>query len=180
MEKESAESASVRSAVAAMMIAAMVCAGCAVQQPAISEPSAAVHPLPFRGRLVSGNLDQLPPAVAMSLSSDSPITFSYREELTHDEHHTPMILSAINPLTYAGHPMGEYGVTAFASLSITDGNRVIGDYTAKTRVTTPYGMFSEPTHRELDDAARAAVRDEIDQKLYSDSGRLAESVTGTE
>jgi len=116
----------------------------------------------------------------MSLSSDSPVAFSYREELTHDEHHTPMILSAIDPLTYAGYPMGEYGVTAFASLSISNGVRVLGDYTAQARVTRTYSMYSQPSHRELDDAARSAVRNEIDRKLEAEAARLAASVGETE
>ena len=140
----------------------------------------APHPLPFKGRLVSGNPHQLPPAIAMSLSNDSQVTFSYREELTHDEHHKSILLSALDPRTYTGEPQGEYGVTAFASLTISDGNRVVADYTAERRITKPYGMGSQPAHRELDEEARAAVRDEIDQKLYSESARLAAEVGDTE
>jgi len=136
--------------------------------------------LPFKGRLIGGDPDNLPPAIAMSLARDSQITFSYREELTHDEHHAPMLLSALDPLSYAGYPMGEYEVTASASLLISDGDRVIGGYTASSRIAKPYSLFSEPTHRELDEAARAAVRQAIDRKLYDDAGRLAESVAGTE
>jgi hypothetical protein len=139
-----------------------------------------VHPLPFKGRLVSGNPDQLPPAVAMSLSNGTSITFAYREELTHEEHHTPMILSAIDPRSYLGYPTGEYGVTAFASLTISDGNHVIGEYTVTTRVTEPYGLYSQPTHRDLDRFARTEVRDAIDRKVYADLGRLTEAVAGTE
>ncbi|SRR5579885_393104 len=170
-----------RLALAAAFFAAVLCSGCSVQQPAIAGPKQAdAHPLPFKGRLIGGDPGELPPAVAMSLSRDSQITFSYREELTHDEHHAPMLLSAIDPLTYAGYPMGEYGVTASASLLISDGDRVIGDYTASSRIEKPYSLLSEPTHRELDEAARAAVRDAIDRKLYNDAGRLAESVAGTE
>ncbi|MGO9603511.1 MAG: hypothetical protein ACLQAT_08950 [Candidatus Binataceae bacterium] len=113
----------------------------------------------------------------MSLANASHVTFSYREELTHDEHHTPWILSSIDPRTYGGYPLGEYEVAAFATLSISDGDRLIGDYTARARVTKPYSLYSQPTHRELDDAARAAVRDEIDQKLYRDAARLSASIT---
>ena len=50
------------------------------------------HPLPFKGKLISGDKDELPPAVAMSLSDDSPVTFTYREELTHDDYHVPLAL----------------------------------------------------------------------------------------
>jgi hypothetical protein len=116
----------------------------------------------------------------MSLTNNSPVTFSYREELTHEEHHTPMVFSAIDPLTYVGYPMGEYAVTAFASLSISSAGHPIGDYTAQSRVTRPYSMFSQPTHKELDDAARAAVRQEIDRKLQAEMPRLAASAGETE
>lgn len=84
-----------------------------------------------------------------------------------------MILSALNPLIYGGYPLGEYEVAAFATLSIFDGDRLIGDYTAQAHITKPYSLYSQPTHRELDAAARAAVRDEIDLKLYRDAARLS-------
>ncbi len=116
----------------------------------------------------------------MSLTEQSQITFSYREELTHEEHHVPMILSAIDPLTYAGYPMGEYGVTALASLSVFYGGHLIGDYKAQSRVTKPYSMYAQPTHRELDDAVRVAVREKIDRELYADSARLAAAAGQTE
>jgi len=142
--------------------------------------TASVRPLPFKGRLVSGNPGELPPVVAMSLTNSSPVTFSYREELTHDEHHASTLLSAIENLTFAPYPTGEYVVTAFASLSISSRGQPIGDYTAQTRITRPYGMYSQPTHKELDDEARAAVRGEIDRKLEAESARLAASLGETE
>jgi hypothetical protein len=132
------------------------------------------HPLPFKGRLVEGDPNDVPAAVAMSLSSNSPVTFTYREELTHDDYHVPLYISALDPANLIGAPLGDYGVTAFASLSINDGERVLGDYTAKEHVSKSYNMYSQPTHKELEDAARAAVRQRIDQKLYSDENRLAE------
>lgn len=91
-----------------------------------------------------------------------------------------MILSAIENLTFSSHPTGEYVVTAFASLSISNRGEPIGDYTAQSRVTRPYGMYSQPTHRELDEAARAEVRQEIDQKLEAEMPRLAASAGDTE
>jgi hypothetical protein len=137
------------------------------------------RPLPFKGRLLDGDPDELPPAVAMSLSNTSTVTFSYREELTHDEYHIPLIVSALDPVTYFGAPLGDYGVTAFASLSITDGDRILGDYTAKAYVSKSYTLYSEPTHAELERAARAAVRQRIDQKLYRDANRLAQAAAGS-
>jgi len=158
--------------------------GCAEQQPQEPPPlvadTSSLRPLPFKGRLVSGNPNQLPPIVAMSLSENSPITFSYREELTHEEHHTPMILSALENLAFLSNPTGEYVVTALASLSISNGGEPIGDYTAQTRIARPYGMYSQPTHKELDDAARAAVRQEIDRKLEAEMPKLAASTGDTE
>ena len=79
------------------------------------------HPLPFKGKLLSGDPAELPPAVAMSLSDSSPVTFTYREELTHDDYHIPLLLSAVDPGSWVGNPTGDIGVTAFASLSISCG-----------------------------------------------------------
>ena len=152
-----------------------------VQQPGLAPSVAPIppHPLPFTGRLISGDPRDLPPAVAMSLSQDSAVTFSYREELSHDEYNIPLWFSAFDPVTYFGAPLGDFGVTAFASLSVIDGDRVLGDYTAKAYVTKSYSLYSEPTHVELDRAARAAVRDKIDQKLYGDAARLAEAASAS-
>jgi hypothetical protein len=136
------------------------------------------HPLPFKGRLVDGDPQDVPPAVAMSLSSNSPVTFTYREELTHDDYHIPMLISFFDFGSWGGDPVGDIGVAAFASLSISDGDRILGDYTAKEHVSKPYTLYSQVTHKEVDDAARAAVRQRIDQKLYSDEARLAQAVAG--
>ena len=160
--------------------AAMACGGCATEKvdvPAAgaSYDSAPAKPLPFRGRLLEGDSDELPPSVAMSLTNKSPIGFSYREELTHGERHTPLFLSAIDPATYLGAPLGEYTVTAFASLSITDGDKVIGYYTTRARVAESYNIKSEPTHIELEHQARAAVRAKIDAQLAADASRLKDS-----
>ena len=114
----------------------------------------------------------------MSLSSTSSVTFTYREELTHDDYHVPLIVSALDPANLVGAPLGDIGTTAFASLSISDGDRILGDYTAREHVSKSYNMYSQPTHKEVDDAARAAVRNRIDQKLYSDEARLADAVAG--
>ncbi len=164
-----------------LFVAATGAVGCGVQQSTI-EPQVAralARPLPFEGRLVDGDPNELPPAVAMSLSNTSAATFSYREELTHDEYHIPLIVSALDPVTYIGAPIGDYGVTAFATLSIMDGDKVLGDYTAKAHVSKSYSLYSEPTHAELDRTARAAVREKIDQKLYRDADRLARAVAGS-
>ncbi|HTY54011.1 MAG TPA: hypothetical protein VMB26_02360 [Candidatus Binataceae bacterium] len=162
-----------------LLMGAIVMAGCAVRQPApVPEVALAPpRPLPFKGRLLDGEPSELPPSVAMSLSSNSPVTFSYREELSHDEYHIPLWVSAFDPVTYVGAPLGDYGVTAFATLSIMDGDKVLADYTAKAHVTKSYSLYSEPTHAELERAARAAVREKIDQKLYGDSNRLAQAIT---
>ena len=142
--------------------------------PAPSELAA--HPLPFKGHLVEGDASAVPQAVAMSLDVNSPVTFMYREELSHDDYHIPLIVTALDPVTYAGAPLGDLGVTAFASLSITEGDRVLGDYTAKVHISKSYTLYKEPTHAELEEAARAAVREKIDRKLYRDEARLAAAV----
>ena len=139
---------------------------------------APARPLPFKGRLVSGDVDQLPRTVAMSLSSDSAVTFSYREELTHNESHVPLLLSALNPATYAGAAQGDYSVDAFASLSISKGDDLLGDYTATARVARSYNIYSEPTHADVEQEARVAVRNQIDEKLYADFDRLKQAAGG--
>ena len=133
------------------------------------------HPLPFKGKLLSGDPNELPPAVAMSLSDSSPVTFTYREELTHDDYHIPLLLSAVDPGSWVGNPTGDIGVTAFASLSITAGDTIIGDYTAKEHVSKSYSLYTQASHKEVDDAARVAVRQRLDQKIYADEARLAQA-----
>ncbi|MGH8014399.1 MAG: hypothetical protein ACREQ4_18065 [Candidatus Binataceae bacterium] len=163
-------------AVIAIAIVVMA-AGCAIRQPPLQTGAAMpARPLPFTGHLRNGNPKQVPPAVAMSLVPDSPVTFLYREELTHDEYHTPMIVSALDPVTLFGAPLGDFGVTAFASLSILDGDRVLADYTAKAYVTRSYSLYSQPTHRALEQAARVAVREKIDRKLYRNEDRIAQAI----
>jgi hypothetical protein len=163
-----------------MFVAAALGSGCTIQQPPAALPiaQAPAHPLPFKGRLAAGDASEVPPAVAMSLSNDSQVTFIYREEVTHDDYHIPLIVTAFDPVTYIGAPLGDLGVTAFASLSITDGARVLGDYTAKVHISKSYTIYKEPIHREVEDAARGAVRAEIDRKLYLDQDRLAQAVAG--
>ena len=161
----------------------IVAFGCSLQVP-VSETVAPAEPfvehqLPFKGRLVSGNPNELPAAVATSLLPDSPIGFSYREELTHDEYHIPLAFTALDPVTYFGAPLGDYGVTAFASLSIFDGDRVLGDYTAKAFVSKSYTLYSAPTHEELEEAARNSVRQKIERKLYRDQDRLMQAMAIT-
>jgi hypothetical protein len=139
--------------------------------------TAPTRPLPFKGRLADGDPAELPPSVALSLSRDSVVVFSYREELTHDEYHIPLWFSAIDPVTYFGSPLGDYGVTAFASLSIADGDRIVGDYTAKVHVSKTYNLYSEPTHQELEREARIAVRERIDKKINQDASRIAQELS---
>jgi hypothetical protein len=178
-----------RSFLLMVLLFATSVAACAPQQPyvvapQISDKTADAHPiaaraLPYKGRLVEGDPTELPPAIARALSNDAPLTFSYREELTHDEYHIPMMLSAIDPATYVGTPLGDYGVTAFATLTIFEGNQVIGDYTAKAHVSKSYNLYFEPKHSELERAAREAVRDRIDQKLYEDADRVSRAVANS-
>lgn len=165
---------------------AVFASGCAAQQYTVVEPPPvppAVQALPFKGRLVEGDPTEIPQAVAMSLSDSSPIRFSYREELTHDEHHTPLWLTALDPSTYLGADLGAYDVTAFATLSISYNDTVIGYYTAKAPVSRPYTIYSEPTHADLERDARSEVRDKIDAELAFDrnrlEGALAESTNAT-
>jgi hypothetical protein len=160
-----------------LMFIGIVSWGCSVQRTAAHQTAdLSATPLPFKGRLVDGDSNELPPAVMMSLSTSAAVTFTYREDLTHDEYHIPMIISALDPVTYVGAPLGDYGVTAFASLWIIEGERVLGNYSAKAHVSESYSLYSEPTHGQLEQEARAAVRRRIDEKLYRDADRLAQAV----
>lgn len=164
---------------ASLLLGLILVPGCALNSPVPAVPVAATadmnpHALPFKGRLASGSPAELPPAVAASLDPGSPTIFQYREELSHDEYHIPLWVSAFDPVTYFGSPLGDFGVTAFASLTITDAHgAVVADYTRRAYVTKSYNLYAEPTHRELEQAARDAVRARIDQSLYADSDRLA-------
>lgn len=179
----------------ALLLAASAAFGCSTEQAgqAQSAPSGAVqtdsqlviapkvsnepaHPLPFKGRLMAGDPAELPPAVAMSLATNSPVVFAYREELTHDDYHVPLIVSALDPANLIGAPLGDIGTTAFASLSISKDDRILADYTAKEHVSASYSLYSHPTHKEVDDAAKTAVRSRIDEKLYKDAARLADAI----
>jgi len=104
------------------LVFAAIALGCSLQVPVsqtvVPAEPLVEHPLPFKGRLVSGSANELPSAVAMSLSPDSPISFSYREELTHNEYHIPLAVTALASVTYLGGPLGYYGVNAYAFLSI--------------------------------------------------------------
>ena len=183
--------------VLAVSIAALATSGCSTQQSNLSQSQTQTsiadqsnaqlviapkvddvpaHPLAFKGKLISGNKDELPPAVAMSLSDSSPVTFTYREELTHDDYHVPLAISALDPANLIGAPLGDIGVTAFASLSISSGDTILADYTAKEHASKSYNLYHDVTHAEVDEAARAAVRQRIDQKIYSDEARLAKAV----
>ena len=185
--------------VLAVSIAVLAASGCSIQQSNLSQSQTQTsladqsnaqlviapkvddvpgHPLPFKGKLISGNKDELPPAVAMSLSDSSPVTFTYREELTHDDYHVPLAISALDPANLIGAPLGDIGVTAFASLSISSGDTILADYTAKEHASKSYNLYHDVTHAEVDEAARAAVRQRIDQKIYSDEARLAKAVAG--
>jgi len=178
-----------------LLLIATLAAGCGLPQPDTSgdgapaaadrrdAPVVAAAPtasaplrLPFTGRLVEGDRDELPPAIAGALVENSPVTFAYREQLTHDEYHIPLIVSALDPVTFIGAPLGDFGVTAFATLTIREGDAVLGDYTAKAFISRPYTLYSSPTHRELETAARAAVRDKIDEKLGREANRLRHAV----
>ncbi len=126
---------------------------------------------------MDGNPKALPPAVAAALSDSGTVVFNYREELTHDHYTVPLVLSAFDPLTYAGYPLGSYSVTAFAALGISQGDRVLGDYTAKVKVSRDYTLYYQPTYIELEHEAKAKVREKIDEQLYRDAGRLAQAAT---
>ena len=172
-----------------------ILSGCATQQPDPTQAQASgatqsdsklviapkvadvpAHALPFKGKLLSGDPDDLPPAIAMSLSDTAPVTFTYREELTHDDYHVPLAISALDPANLVGAPLGDIGVTAFASLSVSAGDTVLGDYTAKEHVSKSYSLYTQASHKEVDDAARVAVRQRLDQKIYADEARLAQAV----
>jgi len=139
------------------------------------QPAGSAVQLPFKGRLIDGNPEDLPPAVAAALSNSGTVVFNYREELTHDHSTVPLVVSAFDPLTYVGYPLGNYGVTAFAALGVSQGDRVLGNYTAKVHVSRDYTLYYQPTYLELERSAREQVRAKIDAQLYRDSGRLAQA-----
>ena len=153
-----------------------VAAGAASSSIVDNHPSTPARALPYKGRLVDSDPTELPPTVAAALAKDAPLTFTYREDLTHDEYHIPTIVTVIDPVTYVGAPLGDYGVTATATLTICEGSRVLADYTAKAHVEKSFNLYSQPKHSELERAAREAVRERIEQKLFADADRVSHSV----
>src|SRR5262249_45204217 len=103
-----------------------------------TQPSPSIRTLPFRGTLIDGVPDDLPPSVAASLDPKASITFAYREVLTHNDYHIPLWFSALDPVTYVGAPLGDYGATATATLTIAEGPRTLGTYFARAYVSKSY------------------------------------------
>lgn len=117
-----------------------------------------------------------PPAALADLARTQGVVFSFREEISHDHSTLPMWQTAFDPRTYAGHPLGYYRVIAFASLAVTRGPQVLGDYTAQARVEQPYTIYSGPTFMQLERRARAQVRETLDAELLGDAARLRAAV----
>ena len=153
--------------------------GCSVQQPAVAPAvaEAPAHPLPFKGRLAEGDADALPPAVAMSLSSASAVTFSYREELTHDDYHIPLIVTALGSgylrRRAARRSWRDRVCVAFDNRRRPGARRLYRQSARLEVIPTLHGTDSQES---VELAARAAVREKIDQKLYRDADRLAAAV----
>lgn len=80
--------------------------------------------------------------------------------------------SAFDPRTYLGRPLGTYGVTVFASVAITDGPRILGDYTARVHIEEPYGLTYQPTYAEMERQARGAVRAKLAKEITRDAALL--------
>jgi hypothetical protein len=155
---------------------ATIAAGCAqIEQPRPPADMATSHArgLGFTMRLVDGNPKSLPPSVAAALSDSSQISVSYRENLTHDESHTPLWESAIDPSTYSGATLGARIVDASAELRVFEGDKTLGDYTASAHVQKTYSMFHQPSNVELEETARAEVRRKIDDQLVFDAPKIA-------
>lgn len=150
------------------------CAGLSPQTPAAVAFSAGT--IPFHGRLVDGDASSLPPMVARALDPSAPVEFFWREDLTHGAHTEPLFLSAINPMTYAGASTGDYKTEGFAELTIRRGDRVLGDYSARTSVTREYNIYGGPTHREVDHQARDQLSAEIERQIIADLPRLSHAV----
>jgi hypothetical protein len=113
-----------------------------------------------------------PPAALAAVVGAPGVEVSYREEMTHDHYTVPMWQTAFDPRVYMGKPLGRYGVTAFATVSITRGDQVLGDYTAKVHVERNYGMYYGPTYMQLEREARGEVRKRLDDELLRDRTKL--------
>lgn len=113
-----------------------------------------------------------PPAAVAELATTPGVKFSYREEWRHEHTTVPMFESAIDPRTYLGRPLGTYGVTVFAWVSVTQGPAVLGDYAARVHLEKPYGLTYGPTYTQLERQARAAVRAKLAGLITHDAARL--------
>jgi len=141
-------------------------AGCALNgAPAQPSSAAGLPPGPWQ-----------PPAALADLARTPGVVFSFREELSHDHLTLPMWQTALDPRTYAGHPLGYYRVTAFASVAVTRGAQVLGDYTAQAQVQQPYDIYSGPTFMQLERRARAQARRTLAAEMLADGARLRAAV----
>ncbi|HLH76932.1 MAG TPA: hypothetical protein VKV28_09035 [Candidatus Binataceae bacterium] len=153
----------------------VLAAGCALASAPSQSSSAAPPSQPASAADVPpGPWD--PPAALADLARTPGVVFSFREELSHDHVTLPMWRTAFDPRTYAGHPLGYYQVTAFASVAITQGAQVLGNYTAQAQVEQPYTIYSGPTFMQLERRARAEVRRALAADLVSDAARLRAAV----
>ena len=137
------------------------------------------HPLPFKGKLLSGDPAELPPAVAMSLSDTAPVTFTYREELTHDDYHVPLIISVSDPMTYSGAPLGDIGDDRICDFVDQRGRY---DSRGLHRKRARLEILQLVRESQPQGGGRCCARRgpaTIDQKLYCDEARLAHAVAGT-
>jgi hypothetical protein len=120
-----------------------------------------------------------PPASLAPLINAPGVKVSYREQMAHDHYTIPMWQTAFDPRVYMGSPLGRYGVTAFATVSITRGDEVLGDYTAKVHVEQNYGMYYGPTYMQLEREARGQVRKQLDNELLHDRSKLLSALNSS-
>jgi hypothetical protein len=149
------------------------CLGCspaAQVTPALE--GTAPRPLPFRGRLISKSRQHVPPVIAQSLDESSTIAFQYDETVIDEHNAVPVLVSLLNPLVLFGFPLGSYTTVATGDLRISDGETVLGRYSAQARVSGSYGLYYGPTFPELERQGRSAVEQSIDESLYRDVDRL--------
>lgn len=161
-----------RTTLAALLLTTTVgCASVVTTQPALRNRE--TRSLGFKGRLAGDASRGLPASVTAALDPTSDVLFTYDERITQAHNELPFVVMLFAATFHLlGVPTGRDEVKAHAELMITRSGREIGRYRGEAEASRIYGLYYGASMLELEDEARKAVRQIIDEALYDDTGRL--------
>jgi hypothetical protein len=120
-----------------------------------------------------GNKEYLPRTVTADASLGHPLILRYRYEVTYGRDAVPPVITANNPLTIVGFPIGADTVVVIGKLEILKGGAVVKTYSAVCMLDKTRTIFSEgETLSEIRKRGLLAVRDSIEAQMYADRDML--------